>query len=229
VHLFRGIPGGRRRLRRGRASAGRPEGGGGAGALGRGTGARTKVAVPGAPACGWRDRRRHDSTDWQKAVRDAHAACWADLRRGRRSGLILVALKKGFRLGELIGLQWADLDLQHAKQGAPSPVRPLRILPAGRPATHRWDDQAPAPAGAALGGHQPPRGLHRVARLEAHLRQSSRDARRSLQGHLGVDGARDHRNDHQVRPPVVRSGGVTVHGVATFEKRNDLKRLQFVV
>jgi integrase len=29
--------------------------------------------------------------------------------------LILVALKTGLRLGELIGLQWADLDLQRGK------------------------------------------------------------------------------------------------------------------
>jgi hypothetical protein len=82
-------------------------------------------------------------------------------------------------------------------------------------AAHRWNDQAPAPAGAAHGGRQPRRGLHRLARPPAHLRQPPCDAGRCPQGHSGVDGSRHHRNDHEVRAPVARGARERGAGVGS--------------
>jgi len=68
-------------------------------------------------------------------------------------------------------------------QGVPAPARPLRILPAGRPAAHREHDGAPAIAGGEPGGHQPRAGAHHLAQPAPHLRQPSRHAGCTTQGH----------------------------------------------
>ena len=154
--------------------------------------------------------------------------------------LILVGLKTGLRQGELIGLQWADLDLSARQaprppdhlargvgasqgragadggppgfgrgcaQGSPAPARPLRLLPGGRAAAHRWADERTSAASPQAGGHLPRAGAHRVARPAAHLRQPPRDAGRPAQGHPGADGTRDHRDDRAVRPSQSRTPG----------------------
>jgi hypothetical protein len=97
-------------------------------------------------------------------------------------------------------------------QGTPPPARPLRVLPGGRPAAHRWHDRTPPGAGTVPSRHHAGAGVHHMARPATHLRQPPRHEGRSAQGHPGVDGPRDHRDDHALRP--LCAGGPGERGAA---------------